>query len=60
MLLPAFVSVLGRWNWWLPTWAARILRVAPSHPPPETRGAVPLTLDPEPTPRGIDPTPTPN
>ena len=46
MLLPAFVSVLGRWNWWMPVWAARILRVEPSMPPPETRGSVPLELDP--------------
>ncbi|MGD9572034.1 MAG: MMPL family transporter [Thermoleophilia bacterium] len=46
MLLPAFVSMLGRWNWWLPVWAARILRVEPSMPPPEVRGSVPLDLDP--------------
>jgi len=46
MLLPAFVAVLGRWNWWLPTWAARILRVEPSYPAPEVRGEVPLELDP--------------
>ena len=49
MLLPAFVSVLGRWNWWMPVWAARILRVEPSLPPPEKRGEVPLNLDPEPS-----------
>jgi putative drug exporter of the RND superfamily len=48
MLLPAFVSVLGRWNWWLPPWAARILRVEPSLPAPERRGEVPLELDPPP------------
>jgi RND superfamily putative drug exporter len=46
MLLPAFVSVLGRWNWWMPVWAARILRVEPSMPPPERRGEVPLDLEP--------------
>jgi RND superfamily putative drug exporter len=46
MLLPAFVAVLGRWNWWLPGWAAWILRVEPSHPAPEVRGEVPLELDP--------------
>jgi RND superfamily putative drug exporter len=27
VLAPAFVAILGRWNWWLPDWAARILRV---------------------------------
>ncbi|HEY3611946.1 MAG TPA: MMPL family transporter [Pseudonocardiaceae bacterium] len=30
LLLPALVGLLGRWNWWLPTWLARPLRVAPS------------------------------
>ena len=30
LLVPALVGVLGRWNWWLPTWLARPLRVAPS------------------------------
>jgi RND superfamily putative drug exporter len=27
LLLPALVSLLGRWNWWLPQPAARLLRV---------------------------------
>ena len=35
LLLPALIGVLGRWNWWLPAPAARILRVAPSAPVPE-------------------------
>ena len=30
LLVPAVVALLGRWNWWLPAWAARLLRVAPS------------------------------
>ncbi len=30
ILTPAAVAILGRWNWWLPGWAARILRVEPS------------------------------
>ena len=30
LLVPALVSLLGKWNWWMPTWAARILRVEPS------------------------------
>ncbi|TML99678.1 MAG: MMPL family transporter [Actinobacteria bacterium] len=30
LLVPAVVSLLGRWNWWLPAWPARLLRVAPS------------------------------
>jgi len=24
------VAILGRWNWWLPRWPARVLRVEPS------------------------------
>jgi RND superfamily putative drug exporter len=32
LLVPSLIGVLGRWNWWLPVWAARILRVAPSAP----------------------------
>jgi len=27
LLVPALVSLFGRWNWWLPAWAARMLRV---------------------------------
>jgi RND superfamily putative drug exporter len=30
LLVPALVSLLGRWNWWLPAGVARILRVEPS------------------------------
>jgi RND superfamily putative drug exporter len=30
ILAPAAVALLGRWNWWLPGWAARVLRVEPS------------------------------
>ena len=55
LLLPAFVSVLGRWNWWMPVWAARILRVEPSLPGPETRGSVPLDLEPVGSPRAVAP-----
>jgi len=32
LLVPALVSLMGRWNWWLPTLPARLLRVAPSLP----------------------------
>ncbi len=31
LLVPALVSLFGRWNWWLPGWAARLLRVR-AHP----------------------------
>ncbi len=30
LLVPALVSLFGRWNWWLPGWLAKILRVEPS------------------------------
>ena len=36
ILAPAAVAILGRWNWWLPDWAARILRVEPSRGERET------------------------
>jgi putative drug exporter of the RND superfamily len=35
VLAPAAVALFGRWNWWLPAWAARILRVEPSPMQPE-------------------------
>jgi RND superfamily putative drug exporter len=33
LLVPAVVSLFGRWNWWLPERPARWLRVEPSVPP---------------------------
>jgi RND superfamily putative drug exporter len=33
LLVPAMVSLFGRWNWWLPKRPARLLRVEPSLPP---------------------------
>jgi RND superfamily putative drug exporter len=35
ILAPAVVALLGRWNWWLPDWAARLLRVEPSRVQPD-------------------------
>jgi putative drug exporter of the RND superfamily len=32
LLVPAIVSLFGRWNWWLPQLPARLLRVEPSIP----------------------------
>jgi RND superfamily putative drug exporter len=29
VLVPAVVAILGRWNWWLGRWQARVLRIAP-------------------------------
>jgi RND superfamily putative drug exporter len=44
LLVPALVSMFGRWNWWLPDAAARVLRVQQSHPHAE----IDLTREPEP------------
>ncbi len=30
---PAVIALTGRWNWWLPNWPARLLRVEPPLPP---------------------------
>jgi RND superfamily putative drug exporter len=32
LIVPAVISLMGRWNWWLPRWPARLLRVEPSVP----------------------------
>ena len=36
LLVPALVRLMGRWNWWLPHWAARPLRTRASAPIAET------------------------
>ncbi len=36
LLVPALVRLMGRWNWWLPQWAARPLRTRASQPVPES------------------------
>ena len=47
LLVPALVSLFGKWNWYLPGWAAKILRVAPSYPHEEPpRGVLPPEGDP--------------
>jgi putative drug exporter of the RND superfamily len=38
LLVPAVISLFGRWNWWLPRLPARLLRVEPSLPPGTLRG----------------------
>jgi putative drug exporter of the RND superfamily len=35
LLVPSLMAIFGRWNWWLPAWPARLVRVDPS---PATRG----------------------
>ncbi len=43
LLVPALVTLFGRWNWWLPDGLARIMRVEPSP-------LAPKSGDPDPTP----------
>jgi RND superfamily putative drug exporter len=38
LLVPALMRLMGRWNWWLPAPAARVLLTKPSHPAPEVSG----------------------
>jgi putative drug exporter of the RND superfamily len=30
LIVPAVISLMGRYNWWLPSWPAKLLRVEPS------------------------------
>ncbi len=30
LIVPAVISLMGRWNWWLPSFPAKLLRVEPS------------------------------
>jgi putative drug exporter of the RND superfamily len=39
LLVPSIMRLMGRWNWWLPSGFARLLRVAPSRPVPEPAGS---------------------
>jgi RND superfamily putative drug exporter len=36
LLVPSLVSLFGKWNWYLPDWVARVLRVEQSHPHAES------------------------
>ncbi len=50
LLVPALVTLFGRWNWWLPVWMARLLRVEPSPLAPK-RARIPAPApEPEPEP----------
>ncbi len=39
LIVPAVISLMGRYNWWLPSWPARLLRVEPSHLAPAAEKA---------------------
>ncbi len=40
LLVPSLVSLFGSWNWYLPDWVAKVLRVERSHPHSEAPTAV--------------------
>jgi putative drug exporter of the RND superfamily len=40
VLVPSLVSLFGSWNWKMPDWVARLLRIQPSHAHAEQRLAV--------------------
>jgi RND superfamily putative drug exporter len=42
MLVPALVSLFGGWNWWMPDWVARLLRV--TQPGGPTLDRVPVVV----------------
>ncbi|HVS42641.1 MAG TPA: MMPL family transporter, partial [Candidatus Dormibacteraeota bacterium] len=39
LLVPALISLLGRWNWYMPGWLARVLGVRPDAPRPAIAAA---------------------
>ena len=44
LLVPAMVALFGRANWWLPAWAARLLRVQAPAPAPRPVLSVPVPV----------------
>jgi RND superfamily putative drug exporter len=53
LLVPALVSLFGRWNWWLPGWLARVLFVEPSPLAPSRLGAPPFQEEPDAEPEKV-------
>jgi len=48
VLLPATMTLLGDWNWYLPRWLEWLPRVGPRRPPPPAPPAPPVQPRPEP------------
>jgi len=44
LLVPALVSLLGQYNWWLPAGIARVLRVEPSPLRPDSPEPAPVKV----------------
>jgi RND superfamily putative drug exporter len=38
LLVPAVVSLFGKWNWWMPAGVARLIRIPPSAEPAAESG----------------------
>jgi RND superfamily putative drug exporter len=58
LLVPALVSLFGKWNWWLPAGVAKVLRVEPSplkpdRPMPSDAGTPGSPGEPEPAELGV-------
>jgi len=53
LLVPAMVSLFGRWNWWLPDWVARALFVEPSPLKPATTMPPEAMPEPDKAPAGV-------
>ena len=43
LLVPSSMQLLGRWNWWLPAWTAKVLRTTPSPLEPRAPAPAPQT-----------------
>ncbi|MGH3686923.1 MAG: MMPL family transporter [Pseudonocardiaceae bacterium] len=61
LLVPALVSLFGRWNWWLPPTLATLLRAEPSPlaPPDQVPGRHRAGAPQRPKPVSVDPRPGP-
>src|SRR6202035_3633162 len=44
LLVPAMVALFGRASWWLPAWAARLLRVSGQAEAPAPQAATPVLV----------------
>lgn len=45
LLVPSLMRLMGKWNWWLPPWAARVLRVSPAPPDGRQAGEYPAVRE---------------
>ena len=55
LMVPVLASLFGDYNWWLPAWVARILRVPPSPLEVGESPPAPSSAAPAPTERALEP-----